>query len=244
VGAEVDEVGQVGAAAVGPVVDVVGVQEAPPVAAGEAADRVAAPQRAPERRRHAARSAADRQGPSVALEDAHQAGVAAEPAGGLGVQRAAVLELAAAVAVAVFVAGEGGGVDVHHHLVAVPGAALGRWRGQQRLRHQHQRVSVRHRRPLTRRQRVAAAIAAVAVGVPDMGCSSGSASRARVRAVLPRLPVAGRPRLVAPIRAGPVPAMGRFIGSASRPTVAQRVAAGLERRQHQRPLLGRQPRPQ
>ena len=83
-----------------------------------------------------------------------------------------------------------------------------------------------------------------AVRVPDLGRFSGSASRPRVGAALPRLPVAGPSRLAATIRAMPVPAMGRFIGSASRPTRAQRVAAGLQRRQHQRPLLRRQPRPQ
>src|ERR671915_974113 len=108
VGAEVDEVGQVGAAAACPVVDVVGVQIAALRAAGEAADGVAALERASERRRHAACATADRQRPAVALEDAHQAGVTAETAGGLGMKRSAVLELAGAL----LVASEGGGVDV------------------------------------------------------------------------------------------------------------------------------------
>jgi hypothetical protein len=56
--------------------------------------------------------------------------------------------------------------------------------------------------------------------VPDMGRFSGSASRPRVGSVLPRLAGAGRPAL------------------------AQRVAAGLERGQHERPLLRRQTGPQ
>jgi hypothetical protein len=67
-----------------------------------------------------------------------------------------------------------------------------------------------------------------------------SASRARVAAEFPRLPMVERLQLVATIRAVPVPDMGRFIGSAARSTGAQRATAGLERGLHDCTLRGRQ----
>ena len=91
VGTEMDEVREVGAPAVSPVIEVMRVQEAPLPAAGEAAGPVPGSKGPPERRRHAARLAANRQGPTVLLEDPDDRGVAGEPTRGLGMQGRAVL---------------------------------------------------------------------------------------------------------------------------------------------------------
>jgi hypothetical protein len=65
VGAELDEVCEVRASATRPMVDVVGMEEAPLATAGKAAHRVAAVQGAPESRRHSASLAPDGQRPAV-----------------------------------------------------------------------------------------------------------------------------------------------------------------------------------
>ena len=106
------EVREPSLAAVGPVLQVMGVDEAAPVAARELAAPVAAAQGTPQRRRDGPGLATDRQGPPLALHDRHQVGVAGQSAGRLR-QRRPVLELAAAVWGAVR---EGGGVDVHDEL--------------------------------------------------------------------------------------------------------------------------------
>jgi hypothetical protein len=108
VGADVDEVRQVRSPAPRPVVDVVGVQESPLGAAGEAAGAVATLQGAAERRRHASALAPHGQGSAVALKDPHHVRVAGQAARSLGVQRRPLLELARAV----LVVDQRGGLDV------------------------------------------------------------------------------------------------------------------------------------
>ena len=96
-------------AAVRPVLAVVGLQMAAALAAGEAAGVVVACLEEPaERGWHRAAAAADADREAVALDLRHDLGVAAEPAGRLGRDQRAVLELGAAAAVG----GERGGVDV------------------------------------------------------------------------------------------------------------------------------------
>jgi len=105
--------------ALGPMLDMVGIQIALIGAAGETASRIADVERAADRRRDAAGLAPhiERFAP-LGLDDANQARIAAQTAHRLGRQRGAVLEVAAS-----------GGlilqrlcIDVHHHLEAIRGA--------------------------------------------------------------------------------------------------------------------------
>ena len=107
--AEEDEVVEARLAAVRPVLAVVGLQMAAALAAGETAGVVVAGLEQPAQRRgDRAAAAADADGEAVALDLRHDVGVAAEPAGGLGRDQRAVLELGAATAIGA----ERGGVDV------------------------------------------------------------------------------------------------------------------------------------
>ncbi len=106
---EKDEVLEACLAAVRPVAAVVGLQMAAALAAGETAGVVVACLEQPAQRgRHGAAAAADAHGEAVALDLGHELGVAAEPAGGLGRDQRAVLQLGAAAAIGA----ERGGVDV------------------------------------------------------------------------------------------------------------------------------------
>jgi hypothetical protein len=147
--AQVHQVCELGGTAVRPVVDVMRVQEAPLRTAREPAAPVAAEKRAPQRGRHAAGAAADRQGPPVALEDPHDARVTREPPRGLRVEQRPVVELAGALADGVEPPRRHlSGIDVHDHLIAVAARSRGRPRRQQRVGHQHQCAGIRGGRAL------------------------------------------------------------------------------------------------
>ena len=104
--AEQKEVLDGGRAALCPVVDMMGVEEAPILTSGEAAATIARAERAPDRRRDRARLAA--------VPD--EGGVAGEPSRRFRGERASVFELAAALAVV----RERGFVGVDDDLVALP----------------------------------------------------------------------------------------------------------------------------
>ena len=95
-----------GRAALCPVVDMMGVEEAPILTSGEAAATIARAERAPDRRRDRARLAA--------VPD--EGGVAGEPSRRFRGERASVSELAAAPAIV----RERGFVGVDDDLVALP----------------------------------------------------------------------------------------------------------------------------
>ena len=101
---------------------------------------VAGAQRTSQGGRDAAALASDRERFAVAFEQAHDRGVARQPARGLGRQRRAVLELTAPALVD---PGQGRGVDVHEHLMAVAAGASGGSGGQERVRDRHQRIRAR-----------------------------------------------------------------------------------------------------
>jgi hypothetical protein len=83
--AEIHETGQLGLTAIGPVLDVVGIEIAPMGAAGKAAAGIAGIERAADGGRNGAGFAPHVERLTVfGLEEANQAGIAGEPAYGLG----------------------------------------------------------------------------------------------------------------------------------------------------------------
>ena len=72
VATEQDQVVEPGLAAAGPVNDVVGVDEAPALAAGELTAPVPDQERPPDRRRNTSRSSPDAERVTVALERSHE----------------------------------------------------------------------------------------------------------------------------------------------------------------------------
>ena len=121
VAAEMDEVVQGGVAAVCPMGDVVGVEEAAPVAAREAASAVPAAHRAAQGRRDRAGLAPDRERLAVTFDETDDRGVARDPPRGLRGQRRAIFELRTAFG-SLF--GKRVGIDVHDDLMPVAAAAL------------------------------------------------------------------------------------------------------------------------
>lgn len=119
---ELDQVGEVRRAAASPGLDVMRVDEAAFAASREAAATVPALQRAHERGRHAARPPADRQRPPVALEDADDAAIAGQAAGGFGMEAGAAVELADPV---VALACQRAPLDVDDDLVSLTPATPG-----------------------------------------------------------------------------------------------------------------------
>ena len=128
---------QPGRAAVGPVLDVMRVDESGRGAAGEAAAAVAGRQGALQRGRDRAGLAPDVERVALALDDADDRPVAGEPACGLRCERDAADELAAPGFVR---GGERGGLDVDHDLMAVTARARAWPGGEERLREREQCV--------------------------------------------------------------------------------------------------------
>ena len=148
--AELDEVVELRAPAVGPVLDVMGVDVPSRSAAGKAAAAVARMQRAAKRGRDAAGLAAEAERPAVPLEHAHDRRVAREPARGFRRQGRAVVELAAP---AVIGPGQRVRVDVHQYLVPVPARACLLQAGGVRVRDRDESVGPRLRQRCRRRSR-------------------------------------------------------------------------------------------
>ena len=134
-----DEIVQRGLAAVGPVLDVMAVEPVGGGAAGEAAPAVAVRERAAYRRRDAAGTAPDAERFAIrTIHHGDDAGIAAQPSGGLCRDGGAVLNFAASRPAV----GEHFGLDMNHDLVVV---------GCERLAHLLIRTSDRPSTPAHRR---------------------------------------------------------------------------------------------
>ena len=151
--AEEDEVSEARLAALRPGDAVVGLEEAPALAAREAAAAaVAGLERPAERGRDRASAAAEAQGESVALDHRHGLGVTTQAACGLRRDHGPLRELAAAGVVG----GEGCGIDVHvqtRALGVVPVASLERGLGEL-----DERLDLRRARGLEGERRIALGI--------------------------------------------------------------------------------------
>lgn len=135
--AQLEEVVEGGLAALRPVPDVMGLDEAPLVAAGKAATAVTAAKRPPDPGRDAPGLPSHTEGPpAFRKEHPEQARVAGDPPDGLGGHPRPLLQLGAPP----LASGEGSGVDVDHNLVALASRAGGAPGGKRHLRHRHHGV--------------------------------------------------------------------------------------------------------
>jgi hypothetical protein len=144
------QVRQVGASAMRPVLDVVGVHAPTCATPREATAAVAGVERPAQRCRDGSRLSPQRQRPAGALDHRHQAGVAGQAPRSLRRQRRAVLGLAATGGV---IGHEHLRVDVDDHLEALCAAGVRRAVGERGLGQRGQRIGVRGTPPLSTRVR-------------------------------------------------------------------------------------------
>jgi len=106
-------------------------------AAGKAASTIAASQRPPNRRWDRARSPPDRQRPTFALDDPHEARVATQPPDRLWRERGSLLEFRTELNL---VGGEALGIHMHHDLAWIAALPVVDSGGQGRPRQRNERV--------------------------------------------------------------------------------------------------------
>jgi hypothetical protein len=128
VAAEQDEVVQTGLTALGPVADVMGIDEPPPLAAGELAASVAREQRPADRGRDRTRSSPDAERFAVSLDQGDERAIAGETPGGFRRDPRAVGNRAltrTGGARARLVGCQGLGIDVDEDLIALAARQAG-----------------------------------------------------------------------------------------------------------------------
>jgi hypothetical protein len=247
--AQIHKVGQGRLAAVGPMADVMGVDPAPRAATGEAAAAVARGQRPAQGRRDRARLSPDSERRAGAFQQRHDRGVAGQPAGRLGREGCARVELAA-LAPSARTRLQRGSVDVHDDLVAITAGAIDHAAREEAVGQEQQRVGAGLTCGGRWRFRGNARAPVVAVLAEVRRRFRGSA-RTPVVAVLREV----RRRFRGSARTPVVAVLGegrpRFLRSARPPVRAARglIRArlrrrGLQRRDEQRALLAGQSRAQ
>jgi hypothetical protein len=139
--AKEDEVVERGLATMGPVANVVGIDEAAHLAPGEATAPIPLAERPIDRRRNRPRLPPDGENLAASPDDRRQRPVTAQPADDLRADRGPIGELRAPGPVT----GEGLGVDVHDHVVAIAALDRGWAASEVGLGDPDERVGVRWR---------------------------------------------------------------------------------------------------